>query len=128
MTLSCNNGCGTPIKFDNKRIGPKGKKIPLNEDRTPHRCPKRPSSLIQCRYCSQPIRFDENVKAESGKMIPLNPDASYHDCPQSPFNLSKNTNNNNDSKKGEGAELVEGPESIAVHNVQSNSKEFVQQK
>ena len=90
MTLSCNNGCGTPIKFDNKRIGPKGKKIPLNEDDgKPHRCPKRPASTIPCRHCSQLISFDENVKANSGKMIPLNPDKSYHNCPKSPFNLLK---------------------------------------
>jgi hypothetical protein len=74
----------------------------LNEDGTPHRCPKRPSSPIPCRHCTQPIRFDENIKADSGKMIPLNPDGTYHDCPQSPFNLSKRDVNNKESKKENG--------------------------
>jgi hypothetical protein len=98
MTLLCKNECGTPIKFDNNRIGPKGRKIPLNkDDGTPHQCLKRPSLTIPCRHCSQPITFDEKIKANSGKMIPLNLDRFNHNCPKSPYNLSKRDADNKDS-------------------------------
>jgi hypothetical protein len=81
----------------------------LNEDGKPHRCPKRPSSstttTIRCKYCTQQIAFDDDRKSSRGKNIPLSPDGTDHDCPKSPFNLSKNMNNNNDSKKGEGVRV-----------------------
>jgi predicted RNA-binding Zn-ribbon protein involved in translation (DUF1610 family) len=89
MSTLCKFDCDIPVKFDNIRIGPKGGKMPLNEDGTLHRCPKRPPSIIRCRNCSQQITFDENQKSSSGKKIPLNQDRSYHNCPKSPFNLSQ---------------------------------------
>jgi len=98
MTYYCKYGCGTSVKFDNKQIGPNGNKIPLNEDGTAHRCPKRPPSTIPCRDCTQLITFDENRKSSSGKMIPLDPNGSPHSCPISQFNRSK-THYNNQSKK-----------------------------
>jgi hypothetical protein len=104
MTLLCKYGCQTAIKFDNDRISANGRKIPLNKDDTPHRCPKRTSSYnkrtIRCNYCNEQITFDNNIKSKSGKKIPLNLDRSYHNCPKSPFNLSeRSTNNNKESKK-----------------------------
>ncbi len=105
MTYFCKYGCNTPIKFDNKRISAKGKKIPLNEDGKPHRCPKRPSSTIPCNYCTQPITFDDNRKSSSGKKIPLNLDGSNHNCPKSQFNLASSTNNNKESKKENGSQF-----------------------
>jgi hypothetical protein len=92
MILLCKYGCQTAIKFDNNRTGPKGRKIPLNKDGTPHDCPKRTSSYertIICNYCNEQITFDDNIKSKSGKKIPLNTDKTYHNCPKNPFNLSK---------------------------------------
>ena len=104
MTSLCRNGCQTLIKFDNSRISPNGKKIPLNLDDTIHDCPKRPSSYnkgtITCKYCIQPITFDDNIKSKSGKKIPLNLEGSNHNCPKSPFNLlQRDANDNSDTKK-----------------------------
>ncbi len=103
MTLYCNDGCQTAIKFDKSRISPNGKMIPLNLDDTTHDCPKRPSlsnkGTITCKYCTEPITFDNNIKAESGKKIPLNLDETYHDCLKSSFNLAKRDANNNDRRK-----------------------------
>ena len=90
MVLLCRYGCQTAIKFDNNRIGPNGRKIPLNTDGSPHQCPKRLPLTIACKHCGQQITFDDKIKADSGKMIPLNPDGTYHNCAKAPFNMSKN--------------------------------------
>ncbi len=107
MTSLCRNGCQTLIKFDNSRISPNGKKIPLNLDDTIHDCPKRPSSYykgtITCKYCTQPITFDDNIKSKNGKKIPLNLEGSNHNCPNSPFNLASSTSNNKERKKENGS-------------------------
>jgi hypothetical protein len=89
--ILCKYECGAPIKFDVNRVSPKGKKIPLNLDDTPHDCPKRPYNrgTKPCNYCGRQITFNDNITAESGKRIPLNPDTSYHDCPKNPFNQAK---------------------------------------
>lgn len=101
MTTICKFGCGTSIKFDDRRVSRIGKKIPLNLYGSPHDCPKRPSlsnkGTITCNYCTQPVTFDNNIQAKSGKKIPLDLNRSYHNCLKNPFNLAKRDANDDDN-------------------------------
>lgn len=113
--ILCKFGCQTAIKFHSSQISVTGKKIPLNQDGTPHNCPLRPfnklkqiqqthnnaaRSAITCKYCSQQITFKESIASARGKKIPLNSDGSHHDCPQRPFNQARSSSNSKKEMKG----------------------------
>ena len=103
--LYCRYGCGTPIKFDDNQVSPRGLRIPLNLDGTRHDCAYRPYNrsrlqlqiskpekkwqIKSCKYCNQSITFDNDVRAPSGKRIPLNPNGSHHECPYNQYNMAR---------------------------------------
>lgn len=58
MALTCFRNCGTEIYFDDTKVTKNGKKIPLEMDGSPHRCPmstyKKPTKAK--------VGFDYNKK------------------------------------------------------------------
>jgi hypothetical protein len=108
MATICKFGCGTSIKFDDRKVSRIGKKIPLNLDGSPHDCPSSPFNktkqrqqidnnnnvrrAITCKYCSQQITFNDKITSARGIKIPLNVDGSNHKCRNNSFNQTRRRN------------------------------------
>jgi hypothetical protein len=76
--------CNDPITFKENIISEKsGKKIPLNEDFTPHICPNSDfvSQILECKHCHGQISFSHQVVSPRGRKIPLDSGTlQKHEC------------------------------------------------
>lgn len=56
----CFRNCGIEIQFDNTKVSRSGKKIPLEMDGTPHKCPMSDYGRKKSRHAALGVTFDED--------------------------------------------------------------------